>query len=115
MGAFHHLARMAWKDALSEGMPPQQVRRALTKVIHKSLAPKGTFDEKGFLQIGVYGKQPSLGESYISTGSLYLCTTAFLPLGLPASHDFWSKEEALITMEQILTGQEALIDGAIHQ
>lgn len=36
----------------------------------------------GWLTIGFCGNQPSIGESYISAGSLYLCSTVFLPLGL---------------------------------
>lgn len=40
--------------------------------------------------IGLCGHQPGLGEIYISTGSLYLASTAFLPLGLPESDEFWS-------------------------
>lgn len=33
---------------------------------------------------------PHLGESYISTGSLYLASTVLLPLGLPPADPFWS-------------------------
>ena len=33
---------------------------------------------------------PGIGERYISTGSLYLCAAAFLPLGLPPSDPFWA-------------------------
>jgi hypothetical protein len=69
---------------------PEQVRGALSAVIRRTLSAPGTFDEKGWLRIGLAGHQPSIGEVYISTGSLYLCTTAFLPLGLPAGDRFWS-------------------------
>ncbi|HEY4382799.1 MAG TPA: DUF2264 domain-containing protein [Acidobacteriaceae bacterium] len=41
-------------------------------------APR-TFDDKGWLRIGLGRHQPSLGEDHISTGSLYLCAAAFLP------------------------------------
>jgi hypothetical protein len=33
----------------------------------------GAFDQDGWLQIGFCSRQLHLGESYISTGSLYLC------------------------------------------
>ena len=47
-----------------------------------------TFDKNGWLQIGVYGHQPGVAEVYISTGSLYLCSEAFLMLGLPPGDPF---------------------------
>ena len=67
-----------------------RARRALTAAIHRTLDAPGTFDSDGWLTVGLCGHQPHLGESYISTGSLYLCSTALLPLGLPASDPFWS-------------------------
>ena len=39
---------------------------------------------EGWLRVGLGGHQPGIAEAYISTGSLYLCTAAFLPLGLSA-------------------------------
>ena len=47
-------------------------------------------NEHGWLTIGLSGHQPSLGEPYISTGSLYLCLCGLLPLGLPPDNEFWS-------------------------
>ena len=58
---------------------PAQVRCALSAVLARTSAG-GMFDEKGFLRTGVSGSQPSLGEGYICTGSLYLCQTVFLYL-----------------------------------
>lgn len=89
-GAFHLLADIALRQSLPQEVAPEQVRGALTAVIGKTLSALGTFDQNGWLQIGLAGHQPSLGEVYISTGSLYLCTAAFLPLGLPAENRFWS-------------------------
>ena len=82
-GAFHLLALMALKRALPPELEPAQVRCALTAVIQRVMQPKGTFDERGWLTIGLCGHQPSLGEPYISTGSLYVCLCGLLPLGLP--------------------------------
>lgn len=48
----------------------------------------GNQDKNGWLQIGLNGHQPSLGENYISTDSLYLTSVIFLPLGLPEDDDF---------------------------
>jgi hypothetical protein len=73
----------------------------------------GTFDAQGWLQIGFCGHQPSLGESYISTGSLYLCSAVLLPLGLPPSHAFWSGAPEDWTSRRILAGQDLPTDHAL--
>jgi hypothetical protein len=102
--AFHHLADAALKSQIPETLPPAQVRVALTQVIDRTLSPKGTFDANGFPTIGLSGHQPNLGETYISTGSLYLATLAFLPLGLPETHPFWSAPDAPTTWMQAWSG-----------
>ncbi|UOQ65736.1 DUF2264 domain-containing protein [Hymenobacter volaticus] len=89
-GAFQHLAQMALQQQLPPELPAGQVRSALTAVIRRTMEPRGTFDAQGWLQIGLCGHQPGIGETYISTGSLYLCSTAFLPLGLPPTDTFWT-------------------------
>ena len=90
-GVFHHLADMSYRKQLPTSLEPAQIRSALTAVLKKTLAAAGTFNNEGWLNIGLYGAQPGLGESYITTGSLYLCAEIFLPLGLPADErHFWS-------------------------
>jgi hypothetical protein len=89
-GAFHLLADAVRRNILPEGLPPPQARCALSAAIERSLTPAGTFSTDGWLQIGLAGHQPGLGETYISTGSLYLCSAVFLPLGLPPADPFWS-------------------------
>jgi hypothetical protein len=89
------------------------VRSALTAVIRRTLEPKGTFDVQGWLQIGLCGHQPGIGEGYISTGSLYLCTTAFLPLGLPAADAFWASPAQDWTAKRIWSGQDVHLDHAL--
>jgi hypothetical protein len=111
-GAFHHLATMALRKDLPAGVSPEQVRGALTAVIRRTLDADGTFDEKGWLRIGLCGHQPSIGETYISTGSLYLCAEAFLPLGLPASNPFWSGAAKPWTAQQAWSGAAVAIDHA---
>lgn len=113
-GAFQGLAFAAWREVLPLTVAPAQARRALTAVIRRTLEPAGTFDESGWLQIGVSGHQPSLGEPYISTGSLYLCATALLPLGLPSQHRFWSDPDAPTTGEQIWSGRDVPADHALR-
>ncbi|HEV7347578.1 DUF2264 domain-containing protein [Telluribacter sp.] len=112
-GAFQHLANMALVGQLPEGVSSAQVRSALTAVIKKTTEAPGTFDAKGWLQIGMYGHQPALGERYISTGSLYLCAEVLLPLGLPASHEFWAAPAADWTSRKIWSGADLPADHAI--
>ena len=113
-GAFHLLADVALRHALPEEITPQQVRCALAAVLHRTLSPAGTFDRDGWLRIGLAGSQPSLGEGYISTGSLYLCTTAFLPLGIPAGDPFWSAPDAPWSSQRIWQGEPIHADHAIE-
>ena len=63
--------------------------------------------------MGLAGHQPHLGESYISTGSLYLCAAVFLPLGLNAADPFWSKPSEDWTARLIWRGEDAPADHAI--
>jgi len=113
-GAFQHLAQMALRRELPEGLPPAQVRCALDAIIRRTLEAPGTFDEQGWLRIGLCGAQPDLGEPYISTGSLYLCTTAFLPLGLPAHDPFWSDADRPWTSARIWRGENLPADHALY-
>ena len=112
-GAFHHLANMVLRHQLPSGLLPAQARDAISAVIHRTLTPADTFDQEGWLRIGLAGHQPSLGESYISTGSLYLCTCAFLPLGLPPQDEFWSGPATPRTSRQIWSGTDLHADHAV--
>ena len=109
-GAFHLLADIALRQSLLHGIDPAQVRCALGAVIARTLGAPNTFDERGWLRIGLAGHQPALGETYISTGSLYLCTAAFLPLGLPSSNPFWSNAAAPWTAQKLWRGENLPAD-----
>jgi hypothetical protein len=113
-GAFQLLAQLVLQQRLPADLPPGQVRAALTAVIHRTMDPPGTFDPGGWLQIGLCGHQPGIGESYISTGSLYLCTVAFLPLGLPVTDPFWSSPPADWTARKIWSGVNTPADHALR-
>lgn len=89
-GAFHLLAQLAWNCDLPSNLPRGQVRGALLAVIERTLGSDRNFDPDGWLVIGINSSQPKLGEYYITTGSLYLCSTAFLPLGLGPTDRFWT-------------------------
>lgn len=112
-GAMQHLSQMALQHSLPEEVYPSQVRCALTAVIRRTMAVKGTFDEAGWLRVGFTGSQPLVGEMYISTGSLYLCSTVFLALGLPESDEFWSDVPRQWTSCQMWSGQKAHVDHAL--
>ena len=112
-GAFHLLAKMALREELPQGLSPSQVRGALSAVMQRTLGADGTFDPRGWLQVGLAGHQPSLAETYISTGSLYLCCCVFLPLGLAPEKDFWSGTSAPWTSQQIWSGKDHPADHAM--
>nr|WP_294925084.1 DUF2264 domain-containing protein [uncultured Flavobacterium sp.] len=111
-GAFQLLSQIALWKQLPKEVTPAQVRSALYVMIHNQIKAKGTFDKNGWLQIGFYGHQNNIGEGYISTGSLYLCSEAFLVLGLPATDPFWSDPYQPWTQKKIWSGQEIPIDHA---
>lgn len=112
-GAFHLLADAALRGLLPEHLSPAQVRGALTATQQRTLGAAQTFDGNGWLQIGLAGHQPSLGETYISTGSLYLCSAAWLPLGLPHTHAFWSSPATAWTQKKVWAGDDAPADHAM--
>jgi hypothetical protein len=100
---------------LPTDLKPGQARHALTVVIRRTMEAPRTWDAKGWLQIGLAGHQPGLGENYISTGSLYLCSAALLPLGLPASDPFWSDPGEKTTWAKAWEGTDLPADHAIDR
>jgi len=112
-GAFHLLADTALRHTLPQDVAPGQVRCALSAVLHRTLGPAETFDKDGWLCIGLAGHQPSLSEAYISTGSLYLCATVFLPLGLPPDDRFWSAPSAPWSSQRLWQGNDQSADHAL--
>lgn len=89
-GVFHVLSFAAWKGYLPEELAPAQVRCALTAALRRGLAGDGNYDAAGWLVIGLNGRQPGLGESYVTTASCYLASFVFAPLGLSPSDPFWA-------------------------
>jgi hypothetical protein len=112
-GAFQLLSQMALMQQLPEGVKPQEVRAALYTVIKRQLSAPGTFDKNGWLQIGMVGHQPAIAQGYISTGSLYLCSEAFLILGLPPENDFWKGPDADWIAKKVWGGDNVSIHHSI--
>jgi len=89
------------------------VRCALTAVMLRMTDAPGTFDSNGWLTIGFAGHQPGMGETYISTGSCYLCSAAWLPLGLPADNAFWAGKAIPWTAQKLWSGEDLQTDRAV--
>lgn len=91
MAMMQPLALMAWYQTLPSDLSNGQVRAALTKVLHRMFDKENNFNEKGYLSIGFCGNsQKNVADWYTNNGSLYMTTLAFMPLGLPADHPFWT-------------------------
>lgn len=103
-GVFQALAQIALMDQLPAHLAPAQVRCALTQVLHQFFDHSRNFDKNGWLVLGFNGSQPAIADTYTSTGSLYLATLGFLPLGLPATHRFWSDPAADWTSKKAWAG-----------
>lgn len=114
-GAFHALSDVAYRKLLPTKVSPAQVRCALTSVIKRQVNALGTFDSEGWLRIGFTGHQPHIGETYISTGSLYLCTAVFVALGLPESDNFWTSPAEDWTCKKAWTGVDLNTDRALKK
>jgi hypothetical protein len=108
-GTFQLLSQVALWKQLPEHVSPQQVRAALYTMIQKQLAAPGTFDSNGWLQIGIYGHQRDVAETYIST-----CTQAFLILGLPATDVLWNGNDEDWTAKRVWKGLPVGTDHAIN-
>jgi hypothetical protein len=111
-GAFQALSFVALRHQLPASLPPGAVRSALNAVIQRMVEAPGTFDAQGWLKIGVVGAQPRMAESYISTGSLYLCTVGLIQLGLPANDPFWTEPSQPWTQKRIWAGEDLPADHA---
>ena len=111
-GNLHAIAQLAFMQKLPQTLRPSQVRSAMEAVINRTLSPSNSFDEHGWLNIGLCGHQPSLAEDYISTGSLYLATLAFLPLGLPPDEPFWKDARSSFSSQMLYGGEDGMSDKA---
>lgn len=112
-GALQHLAQMALQHELPADLPPGAVRSALTAVVRRMTTAPGTFDGQGWLQVGAVGHQPSLREPYIATGSLYLCLTGLVHLGLPPQDVFWTAPGQPWTQRRLWAGEDVKADKAL--
>lgn len=105
-GVFQPLALLAWKELLPKELSNGQVRSALTCVFQRMYSDNRNFNEKGYLTLGFNGSQPQVSNVYTNNGSLYMATLAFLPLGLPADHPFWTDPAESWTSKKAFEGEE---------
>lgn len=105
MATMQPLALMAWYEKLPAGLTNGQVRSALTAVMHRMFDDKENFNEGGFLTIGFAGRQPNIADWYTNNGSLYMTSLSFPPLGLPATHPFWTDAQQPWTSQKAWSGQ----------
>ena len=112
-GAFHALGQAALMHILPEQVKPAQVRCALTSVIRRQLESPANFDKNGWLRVGFTGEQIEISESYINTGSVYLCAFGLVPLGLPETDEFWSAPYTEWTNVKAWNGEKVQADHAI--
>jgi hypothetical protein len=110
MGIIQTLALAAWKYGLPQTMSNGQVRNALTSVMKRMFSVEGNFNKDDYLQLGFAGHQPEMADSYTNSGSLYLTSLVFLPLGLPADHPFWTSPAEEWTSLKAWTGKPFLKD-----
>ena len=103
--AFQALAQTALIEKLPSHISPEQVRCALTAVMHRMYDECNNFDEKGWLYLGFCGHQPMIADQYTSTGSLYMATLGFLTLGLPENNIFWTGPAADWTSKKAWNNQ----------
>lgn len=99
-GVFHLLAQLAWQKRLPTSVNPATARDVLYSVVDKTLT-NASYRGDGFLNVGLRNADPSKGEGYVSTGSLYLASAAFLPLGLSPQDEFWTLPAVPWTQKRI--------------
>ncbi len=110
MGAFQALSLSAWKYGLPKTMTNGQVRNALTSVMKRMFSNEDNYNKEGYLQLGFVGHQPNLADYYTNAGSLYITSLVFLPLGLPADHEFWTSPAEEWTSQKAWSGKPFLKD-----
>ena len=113
-GAFQPLCKLALDEKLPEGITPAQVRCGLSAVLKNLFVPT-TFTKQGFLTLGLVGdKQNNLADYYSNTGSMYITSLVFLPLGLPNENNFWKAPDEKWTQKKAWSGDVFPKDYAVN-
>ncbi len=112
--AFQLLSQVILIKQLPKEIDPAGARSGMTLVIRRMVEAPGTFDSDGWLEIGAVGHQPSIRNGYNATGSLYICLTGLVDLGLPANDPFWQGPAGEWPQKQIWSGQDVPADHAME-
>jgi len=113
IGAFQPLAKLALECALPKEISPAQVRCALTAVMRRMFVGD-TFTKDGWLTLGLVGdRQADIADCYSNTGSMYITSLAFLPLGLPSADKFWADPYTEWTQAKAWSGKPFAKDCAV--
>ena len=105
-GVLQPLALLSLRGWLPKELPAGQVRAAMTAVIQRMFGDNRNFNAEGYLTLGFNGSQPNISDWYTNNGSLYLASLAFLPLGLPADHPFWTDAPQAWTSKKAWGGED---------
>ena len=112
-GLFWPLTKLVVDGNLPGEITPAQVRCGLTAVLKHLFVPS-SFTKEGCLTLGVVGdKQADIADVYSNTGSLYITSLVFLPLGLPANHEFWTGPFTEWTQRKAWSGKPFAKDYAV--
>ena len=111
-GCMQSLAQAVLLKTLPKNISEGQVREALTLVMKNLLEAKDTYKD-GWLTMGFGGAQRDSGEPYLCTGSMYLASTIFLTLGLPADDTFWTSPPQEWTSKKAWSGKPFKRDKSI--
>ena len=106
MAVLQPLAQLAWRQQLPQELHNGQVRAAITAVAKNMFYKVNNFNEGGYLTIGFMGNHPNVADWYTNNGSLYMTSLAFMPLGLPATHDFWTAPAEKWTSKKAWEGDD---------
>ncbi|WP_240452821.1 MULTISPECIES: DUF2264 domain-containing protein [Sphingobacterium] len=101
---FQPLAATILDNKLPQGITKGQARAALTAVFRNTFVDN-TISESGWMTMGVVGdKQTSMADYYNNSGSLYIASLAFMPLGLSSDDEFWTTNPERWTTQKIWNG-----------
>ena len=113
-GAFFHLAYMALHKDLPPAVEPAAARGGITTAMRRMIEAPGTFDQNGWLRLGVVGFQPGVRETYNASGSLYICLLGLVHLGLPADDRYWTDPPVPWTQQRIWSGADVPRDRSLE-
>jgi hypothetical protein len=103
---FQPLGLLAWRKKLPASLPEGQVRAATVSAQRAIFSRATNFDANGFLTIGFAGHQPTLGDWYSNSGSMYIAASSFLALGLPRGDSYWKTDALPWTSKLAFAGED---------